>query len=246
VTDTNADGESVGAMFEATPDFPSQLQAFQSAQDIPLDRLSVFLTHAHIGHYSGLMFLGREALGSNNVDVWAMPRFREFLTTNGPWSQLVELGNIRLNSLTELQPVSIGESVRVVPLRVPHRDEYSETVGYRIEGPRHAALFIPDINKWELWERALEEELVKVDYAFLDATFYDAEEVGYRDMAEIPHPFIVETMERLGGLPLSEKNKVHFIHLNHTNPCLDTTSQAYRSVVGSGFHVARFGQTLPL
>lgn len=246
VTDTNAEGERVGALFEATPDFPSQLQAFQSAQDIPLDRLSVFLTHAHIGHYSGLMFLGREALGAKNVDVWAMPRFREFLTTNGPWSQLVELGNIRLNSLTELQPVSIGESVRVVPLRVPHRDEYSETVGYRIEGPRKAALFIPDINKWDVWERALEEELAKVDYAFLDATFYDAEEVGYRDMAEIPHPFMVETMQRLGGLPSTEKTKVYFIHLNHTNPCLDTTSQAYRTVVGSGFHVARFGLTLPL
>ena len=246
VTDTNAEGERVGALFEATPDFPSQLQAFQSAQDIPLDRLSVFLTHAHIGHYSGLMFLGREALGAKNVDVWAMPRFREFLTTNGPWSQLVELGNIRLNSLTELQPVSIGESVRVVPLRVPHRDEYSETVGYRIEGPRKAALFIPDINKWDVWERALEEELAKVDYAFLDATFYDAEEVGCRDMAEIPHPFMVETMQRLGGLPSTEKTKVYFIHLNHTNPCLDTTSQAYRTVVGSGFHVARFGQTLPM
>ena len=246
VTDTNADGERVGAIFEATPNFPSQLQAFQSAQDIPLDRLSVFLTHAHIGHYSGLMFLGREALGAKNVDVWAMPRFRDFLSSNGPWSQLVELGNIRLNSLTELQPVSIGESVLVVPLRVPHRDEYSETVGYRIEGPRKAALFIPDINKWELWERALEEELAKVDYALLDATFYDAEEVGYRDMAEIPHPFMVETMQRLGGLPSTEKTKVHFIHLNHTNPCLDTTSQAYRTVIGSGFHVARFGQTLPL
>ena len=245
-TDTNADGERVGAIFEATPDFPSQLQAFQSAQDIPLDRLSVFLTHAHIGHYSGLMFLGREALGAKNVDVWAMPRFRDFLSSNGPWSQLVELGNIRLNSLTELQPVSIGESVLVVPLRVPHRDEYSETVGYRIEGPRKAALFIPDINKWELWERALEEELAKVDYALLDATFYDAEEMGYRDMAEIPHPFMVETMQRLAGLPSSEKSKVHFIHLNHTNPCLDTTSQAYRTVIGSGFHVARFGDTLPL
>ena len=246
VTDTNADGERVGAMFEATPDFPSQLQAFQSAQDIPLDRLSLFLTHAHIGHYSGLMFLGREALGANNVDVWAMPRLRKFLTTNGPWSQLVELGNIRLNSLTELQPVSIGESVRVVPLRVPHRDEFSETVGYRIKGPHRAVLFIPDINKWELWERTLEEELAKVDYAFLDATFYDAAEVGYRDMAEIPHPFMVESMERLAGLPSTEKTKVHFIHLNHTNPCLDTTSQAYRTVVASGFQVARFGQTLPL
>lgn len=246
VTDTNADGERVGAMFEATPDFTSQLQAFQSAWDIPLDRLSLFLTHAHIGHYSGLMFLGREALGAENVNVWAMPRLRDFLTTNGPWSQLVALGNIRLNALTELQPVSIGKSVRVVPVRVPHRDEYSETVGFRIEGPRNAALFIPDINKWDAWELALEDELAKVDYAFLDATFYDAEEVGYRDMAEIPHPFMVETLDHLKDLPPSEKAKVHFIHLNHTNPCLDITSQAYRSVVASGYQVARFGQSFPM
>jgi pyrroloquinoline quinone biosynthesis protein B len=246
VTDTNAEGERVGALFEATPDFPEQLQTFQSDWDISLDRLSVFLTHAHIGHYSGLMFLGREALGAKNVDVWAMPLFRDFLISNGPWSQLVELENIRLNSLTEQEAVSIGESVHVVPLHVPHRDEYSETIGYRIEGPRKAALFIPDINKWNVWERELEDELAQVDYAFLDATFYDAEEVGYRDMAEIPHPFIIETMERLKGLPSSEKTKVRFIHLNHTNPCLDTTSQAYRSVVDSGFQVARFGQTLPL
>lgn len=246
VTDTNEHGERVGGVFEATPDFPAQLHAFQSDWDIPLNRLSVFLTHAHIGHYSGLMFLGREAQGAQNVHVWAMPRFREFLSNNGPWSQLVELGNIRLEALTAQQPVPIGETVRVVPLRVPHRDEYSETVGYRIEGPRKSALFIPDINKWDVWDLALEDELAKVDYAFLDATFYDAEEVGYRDMAEIPHPFMVETMEHLGGLPLSEKAKVHFIHLNHTNPCLDSTSHAYRSVVDAGFHVARFGQILPL
>lgn len=246
VTDTNAEGERVGALFESTPDFTKQLQAFQSYWDIPLDRLSVFLTHAHIGHYSGLMFLGREALGAHAVDVWAMPRFREFLSTNGPWSQLVELGNINLQALSEELPVPIGGSVTVVPLRVPHRDEYSETVGYRIEGPNKAALFIPDINKWDVWDLALEEQLAMVDYAFLDATFYDAKEVGYRDMAEIPHPFIVETMERLGGLPYAEKTKVHFIHLNHTNPCLDTASQAYRTVVASGYHVARFGQIVPL
>jgi len=246
VTDTNFEGERVGALFEATPDFSAQLQEFQSKWEVPLERLSVFLTHAHIGHYSGLMFLGREALGAENVNVWAMPRLLDFLTTNGPWSQLVALGNIRLNALTEQQPVTIGKSVRVVPVRVPHRDEYSETVGFRIEGPSNAALFVPDINKWDVWELALEDELAKVDYAFLDATFYDAEEVGYRDMAEIPHPFIVETLDRLKDLPLSEKAKVHFIHLNHTNPCLDITSQAYRSVVASGYHVARFGQSFPM
>ena len=246
VTDTNAEDERVGAMFEATPDFPAQLQAFQSDWDIPLDRLSVFLTHAHIGHYSGLMFLGREALGARDVDVWTMPRFRDFLIGNGPWSQLVEVGNIRLNGLTELQPISIGETVRVVPLRVPHRDEYSETVGYRIEGPRQVALFIPDINKWDLWERVLEDELARVDYAFLDATFYDAEEVGYRDMAEIPHPLWLRPCSASGGCRHPKKPRC--TSFTSTTPIRAWTPRHRLTARWwlSGFHVARFGLTLPL
>lgn len=244
VTDTDASGQPVGALIEATPDFPAQLNAFQLAWDIPLERLSVFLTHAHIGHYSGLMFLGREALGAQGIRTWVMPRFLAFLTNNGPWSQLVELGNIQLQPLEAEKAVPLGQSVRITPLLVPHRDEFSETVGFRILGPNKSALFIPDINKWELWDRQLEEEIAQVDYAFLDATFYDAAEVGHRDMAEIPHPFVVETMGRLQDLPAAEKAKVRFIHLNHTNPCLDSTSDAYRQVVEAGFHVAQFGETV--
>ena len=88
-----------------------------------------------------------------------MPRMAEFLKTNGPWSQLVELGNIDVFSIQDNQAVSVlHEEVSVTPLRVPHRDEFSETVGYRIEGPKRSALFIPDIDKWTVWERSLVEE----------------------------------------------------------------------------------------
>ena len=234
------------AMFEATPDVASQWHALQSLSGLADVLPSIFLTHAHIGHYSGLMFLGREVLGATDIQVHAMPRFRRFLQTNGPWDQLISLGNIVVNPLAEDSIVQVTEQVQTLPIRVPHRDEYSETVGYRIMGPNHSVLFIPDIDKWERWERDLKRELSLVDRAYLDATFFDASEVGYRDMSEIPHPFIVESMDFLGALSAAEKSKVHFIHMNHTNPCLSDTSSAYRHVVASGFNIARMHEAFPL
>ena len=206
----------------------------------------IFLTHAHMGHYSGLMHLGREALGSQEVPVYAMPRMMQFLPENGPWSQLVELKNITLMPLEDEQQVQASDALGIIPIEVPHRDEFSETVGYRIVGPNRSVLFIPDINKWDQWDRLLEDELREVDRAYLDATFYDVDEVGYRDMAEIPHPFMIETMDLLQELPQKERSKVHFIHMNHTNPCLDETSAAYREVRERGFNIARLGDSFSL
>ena len=234
------------ALFEATPDLPSQWATLAEQSGIPQPS-AIFLTHAHIGHYTGLMHLGREALGAQGVRVGAMPRMSEFLTTNGPWSQLVELGNIDVFALQDSQAVPVlHEEVIVTPLSVPHRDEFSETVGYRIEGPSRSALFIPDIDKWTVWERSLVEELARVDLAFVDATFFDAAEVNHRDMAEIPHPFVVETMAMLDGVPESEREKIHFIHMNHTNPLLEPESEASREVEAKGYRVAREGMTFGL
>lgn len=186
-------------------------------------------------------------MGAQSVRVAAMPRMAEFLATNGPWSQLVDLNNIAIVSLEEDQAVPVfREEVSVTALRVPHRDEFSETVGYSIEGPNRSALFIPDIDKWTVWERSLAEELARVDLAFIDATFFDVAEVNHRDMAEIPHPFVVETMDALDKLPDSERAKVYFIHMNHTNPLLDPESEASQVVETKGYHVARDGMSFGL
>ncbi|MGB1576947.1 MAG: MBL fold metallo-hydrolase [Flavobacteriales bacterium] len=239
-------GLGASVMFEATPDFPSQWASL-NAQSLASQPSVIFLTHAHMGHYSGLMHLGREALGAQGVRVAAMPRMAEFLKTNGPWSQLVELGNIELVPLEDNRPLPVlEEAVQVTPLRVPHRDEFSETVGYRVDGPKRSALFIPDIDKWTLWERSLVEELSRVDYAFVDATFYDSAEVNHRDMSEIPHPFVVETMDALSHLSPEDRSKIHFIHMNHTNPLLDPNSGASQFVEAQGFHVAREGMSFGL
>ncbi len=235
-------------LFEATPDIPRQLRdlgdpGMQAPGAVPD---GIFLTHAHIGHYTGLMFLGKEALGARQVPVFAMPRMAAFLEENGPWGQLVASGNIRLEPLREGEAVTLGESLEVTPLRVPHRDEYSETVGFLIRGPRQKVLFIPDIDKWERWDTPIEELLSEVDLAFVDATFYDAAEIGYRDISQIPHPFVSESRKRWDKLPAETRAKVYFIHLNHTNPLLDPESAASRATRAAGYRIARRGQKFQL
>ena len=227
-------------LFEATPDVISQWATLR----FPL--CGIFLTHAHIGHYSGLLQLGREALGAKKIPVYAMPKMHTFLETNAPWSQLVTLQNITLKKLENKKVVHPLEEVRVTPLRVPHRDEFSETVGYIISGPQKTVLFVPDIDKWSLWEEELIHWLQKVDLAFIDATFFSAEEVNYRTLSEIPHPLVQETVSYLEAQPNRLKNKVFFIHMNHTNPLLDENSEATKWVLKQGFQIARVGQQFSL
>jgi pyrroloquinoline quinone biosynthesis protein B len=235
-------------LLDATPDFPQQLRALDElapATSVP-GLAGIFLTHAHIGHYTGLMHLGREAIGARNVPVYAMPRMREFLVSNGPWDQLVRLENIELRALSADEPVALNERLTATPVLVPHRDEYSETVGFRIEGPNHSVLYIPDIDKWERWNRPIEKLIAEVDVAYLDGTFFAEGEIPGRSMAEVPHPFIEESMQHFAGLPTAERAKIRFIHLNHTNPALRADSPARREIERAGFRVAEIGERVGL
>tara|TARA_B110000116_G_scaffold10688_1_gene8801 strand:- start:1661 stop:2596 length:936 start_codon:yes stop_codon:yes gene_type:complete len=233
-------------IFEATPDFPQQFYSLQAeAPDSRYSLEGIFLTHAHIGHYTGLMFLGHEAMGAESVPVYAMPRMHEFLSNNGPWSQLVKFNNIDL-ILLENEQIRKFSEFSISPFLVPHRDEYSETVGYRIQGPAKSALFIPDIDKWLDWDINIIELLRTIDYALIDATFFADGELGMRDMSQIPHPFVTESMELFEGLSEVEKNKVWFIHMNHTNPLLDPNSEESKQVLRAGFNIATEGIRLPL
>lgn len=233
-------------LFEATPNLPQQL--YNLEQEAPSSQYTfegVFLTHAHIGHYAGLMFFGHEAMGSNNIPVYAMPKMAEYLAKNGPWSQLVDYGNISLRGLQHNQALDVN-GITITPFLVPHRDEFSETVGYLIEGPSKTAVFIPDINKWSVWDTDIAELITQVDYALLDATFFDDGELPGRDMSKVPHPLVTETMQRLGALSTEQRGKVWFIHMNHTNPLLDADSQASKRVRAAGFNITSEGIRLEL
>lgn len=234
-------------IFDATPDMREQLYLLHTvAPDSEFRLGGVFLTHGHIGHYTGLMHFGHEASGSTDIPVYAMPRMRSFLSSNGPWDQLVNYRNIQLLPLEDAQGVRLSEHLVVTPMLVPHRDEYTETVGFRIDGPDKSALFIPDIDKWEHWERDIRDLIRSVDYALLDASFFADGELPGRDMSKIKHPFVAESMDLFSNLSDDEKSRVIFIHFNHTNPLLIDGSQEQEEVLSRGFRLAQPGMKLPL
>jgi pyrroloquinoline quinone biosynthesis protein B len=235
-------------LFEASPDFVSQTSALNGLLPLSSEKTpdGIFISHAHIGHYAGLMFLGREAMNSKAVPVYAMPKMKKFLENNGPWSQLVSLKNIQIKPLSEGKWESISPSLRVKPILVPHRDEFSETVGFIIEGPHKKLLFIPDIDKWEKWKTDIVSLIKEVDHALIDGTFYSAAEVGNRNIAEIPHPLVQESMRRFDSLPAKEKEKIMFIHFNHTNPLLNEHSEEAKLLKSKGFRIAEINLQINL
>lgn len=234
-------------LFEATPDVRQQMYNLHVlAPDDDYKLAGIFLTHAHIGHYTGLMHFGREAAGTDKIKVYVMSRMQKFLIENGPWSQLVSIKNIIIQSLHNNQEHKLTKELSVTSILVPHRDEFSETVGYKISGPNKTVLFIPDIDKWKKWNLDILKQIKSVDYAFLDATFYANGEIPNRNMSQIPHPFVEESMKLFSNLSKADKKKIHFIHFNHSNPLLQAGSDAQKNVLEKGFNFAKEGMILEL
>jgi pyrroloquinoline quinone biosynthesis protein B len=234
-------------LFDATPDMREQLYALQQiAPDAEYTLNGVFLTHAHIGHYVGIMHFGHEAMGAKNIPVYVMPRMHEYLSTNGPWDQLVRYKNVALQMMDDGGTIELGKQLRVTPILVPHRDEYSETVGYRIDGPNKSAVFIPDIDKWKDWSTDIRDIIRSVDYALLDASFFADGELPGRDMSAIKHPFVADSMALFEDMTDEEKSRVIFIHMNHTNPLLIDGSEEQAIVTERGFKFAYEGMRLEL
>ncbi len=200
-------------LIDATPDLREQLHALQElVPDCPLSGIA--LTHAHIGHYAGLIHLGREAWDTRGLPVYASLRMAGFLRDNGPWSQLVRLNNVELRLLTPGREIQLSPHLCLTPLSVPHRDEFSDTLAFDVRGPTRRLFYCPDIDAWDLWDRDLRRFVSGLEVALLDGTFFSADELPGRDSSQIPHPLVTDTAERLAGVDCD----VRLIHLNHTNP----------------------------
>lgn len=233
-------GEEGWYLVDATPDLPAQVHRMGS-----LPR-AVLLTHAHIGHYSGLMYLGKEGMHAQGLPVWCSQKMADFLSANAPWSQLVELGNVELKVFhdgDEVQGTIFLESgLAASPLKVPHRDEYADTWAFSIshalssELPR-PVLYLPDIDSWEQWDAGLLETAAWHSAVVLDATFWDDGELGNRDMSAIPHPRVRQTMDLLQPLVDAGECEVVFTHLNHSNPLWDPQSAEAQELRRRGFLV---------
>lgn len=205
-------------LVDATPDFREQQHALLEAA--PGARLGgVLLTHAHMGHYTGLVHLGFEAMAARDVPLYATPSMLDFLRGHAPWRQLVEQGNVAPRQLAPETWVALTAGLSVQALPVPHRAEWSDTVGFKVRGARRELLYLPDIDSWQAWagppwRRDVRAVVAGVDVALLDGSFYSSDELPGRDLAAIGHPLVTETAARLAGV----STDVYVIHLNHSNP----------------------------
>jgi len=207
---------------------------------------SIWLTHAHIGHYPGLMFLGREAIGAKGTPVYCGRKMKQLLEAHAPWKQLVDLNNINLIEMMQDEPRELSPIVEITPIEVPHRNEFSETFGFWIKGPSRKLLYIPDIDRWDEWNHDIYEMAKEADICLLDGTFFsiaELEQMG-RNYKEIPHPVMTETIGRLQDLV--EETAIYFTHFNHSNPVLDLAKPILKEVKSKGFHIAYDGMEMEL
>lgn len=233
-------------LLDATPDIRPQLdivhkrmgKEYTGSKYFPQ---GVILTHAHIGHYTGLMFFSFEAASSSDLPVYCSKGMGTFLANNGPWSQLVHLKNISLQTFTFDREISLTSQLSLKPFLVPHRYEYSDTIGLSISGKKKKLLYIPDIQNWKAWKRSIVEEVSKVDIALLDGTFYSPEELPGRDLSQIGHPFIKSSTKLLGKVAREGKKEIYFTHLNHTNFALDPEGMERKQMEEQGFKLASDG-----
>lgn len=225
-------------IIDATPDFAAQVDRLGSLPD------AILLTHAHIGHYLGLAQLGREVLGAKRMPVYCTTSMARFLRENGPWKRLVTLENIEIHEIQPGTEFALTPSLHVTAIRVPHRDEDSDTVAYLVTGPHRELLWLPDIDKWEKWDRSIADLVSERRLlAFVDGTFFSADEIPGRSIRDIPHPLVPETVARFGQP--RPPSKVLFVHLNHTNRLLRDAA-ARRNLERKGFGIAREGDRFPL
>jgi pyrroloquinoline quinone biosynthesis protein B len=235
---------------DASPDIGPQFDMVHERMGYdPNARLNtphgILLTHAHIGHYTGLMYYGYEGINAAGLPVFCTARMARFQEENGPWSQLVRYENIVTQIIRPDQEAPLTARISFIPLLVPHRDEYSDTVGFVVSGPKKKLLYIPDIRNWEAWDRSIKEEAEKVDYAVLDGTFYSPDELPGRDLSKIGHPFITASMDVLAG-PAKSGKSIWFTHLNHSNRALDPDGPEQKEIRRRGFRLASDGLELPL
>ncbi len=199
-------------IIDATPDFVSQadeLRARVHRKDSanPVD--GIFITHLHIGHYAGLLFLGRESCNASRVPVHASRLNCDFLKANKPFSHLVERNNIELREIGNGR-IPLNEDVAVESFPVRHRNEDGDTCGFVISGSKNRIVYLPDLDEWdEVARNAVNGSSV----AIVDGTYGTESEIPRRSDRSVRHPTIEETR----SIFENSRTRLIFTHFNHTN-----------------------------
>ncbi|RMF93591.1 MAG: MBL fold metallo-hydrolase [Nitrospinota bacterium] len=229
-------------VIDASPHLPDQLYRLRSRrgrEESPFLPDAIFLTHAHIGHYLGLAYLGKEGWNTQALPLYCTAEMESFLRHNKPFRYLLEQGNVCCHRLLPHQRHPLTPALSLLPVEVPHRNEDANTLAYVIQGRTLSVLYMPDLDYYTEAVLALIRE---VDIAIIDGTFFSGSELPAMRMAGVPHPPVVESLARLEGI----QTRIIFTHLNHTNPLLDPAHPAWQRVSAAGFAVAKEGEEIEI
>ena len=206
----------------------------------------IWLTHGHIGHIDGIGLFGKEVMNLKNVRLHASELMIKLIENTPKWNKLIEdkiLIPIQFNSNESMQ---ISENLKITPIRVPHRDELTDTHAFMINGPEKSLLYLPDHDTWEETLNMVQQDSViewfdflGIEIVLMDGTFWSKNELSRQD--DVPHPPVVESLERLGNVKGKEL-EVFFIHFNHTNPLLIPKSNEIKKLLDSGCKIPIEGQ----
>ena len=229
-------------LIDITPDFKYQYRLIEHYLKGKLPGMSgIFITHAHSGHYTGLLELGLEVMNTDGTPVYVMQEMKIFLEENAPFTQLIKLNNIKLQLIEENSAIQLNENISITPFQVPHRNEFSETVGFKIQSLDKSLLYIPDIDSWDTWDVDINDLIQSNDILLLDGTFFSDSELSGRNVQEVPHPFIQDSLQKFSLLEEVDRKKVYFTHLNHTNPAIQNSSSERSEITQNGCHIADDG-----
>ncbi len=229
-------------LLDASPDIRVQSQMLLKSPRYPAGRDSlvdsVFITHAHMGHYAGLLHFGKEAAAAENTPLFATDRFLTFMKGNEPWATLFDSGHLDASPINGVK-ATIDTEIVINAIPVPHRDEFSDTVAFSVGVNGDPwALYLPDIDDWPSWPDA-EREIARHDVVLLDATFSGRDELGGRDLGSLGHPLVADTIERFAHL--TENTRIVLTHMNHSNPLGDPSAAITHQALDAGFTTAHDG-----
>ncbi len=220
-------------LIDMTPSLPRQLDLLRDLLPARKTMLpdAVLLTHAHIGHYAGLIFFGKEVASTKKLPVYCTQQMRRFLESNKPYSYLIERDEIAITDLKCGEALTYDGTLHITPVEVPHRNEDAETLAFIIKSER-SLFYASDFDRYtETIDRCVRDS----DISLLDGCFWSREELPGRVYDEIPHPTIMESRERLRGY----EDRVIFTHINHTNPVLNRNGLHRAQLEKQGFRIAK-------
>jgi len=239
--------ESLGSavLIDASPDIRQQLDAY--LPPLGLAHLScLFLTHGHIGHYWGLCLFGKEGPDIRDLAVYGSAEMIDLLLNTPSIKYMVDRRNIVLNILRAGETVTLGTATRpdrsdeivVKGFWVPHRQEFTPTMGFQVTAGSRTMVYIPDVD---YWSESVLSIIQQSDIALLDGTFYSADELpGAKIVREVPHPPIESSMGRLKEIKNMSGCRIYFTHFNHTNPVI-LEGPEQEKVKQAGFELAYDG-----